>query len=79
MNKLIAVFCLTLSMFGFASTVRAQALPIDSLDRIAAIAEDDVILQSELDRAVSNVLSQYRQNPQQLPPRQELERQVPSA
>jgi len=76
MNKLIAVFCLTLSLFGFASTARAQALPVDSLDRIAAVAEDDVILQSELDRAVSNVLSQYRQNPQQLPPRQELERQV---
>ena len=41
-----------------------------------AIAEDDVILQSELDRAVNNVLAQYRQNPQQLPPREELERQV---
>jgi len=76
MNKLIAVFCLTLTAFGFASTAFAQALPVDSLDRIAAIAEDDVILQSELDRAVANVLSQYRQNPQQLPPRQELERQV---
>src|SRR5207344_565287 len=76
MNKLIAVFCLTLSLFGFASIARAQALPVDSLDRIAAIAEDDVILQSELDRAVSNVLSQYRQNPQQVPPRAELERQV---
>ena len=76
MNKLIAFFCLTLAACGFAPTAIAQALPVDSLDRIAAIAEDDVILQSELDRAVSNVLSQYRQNPQQLPPRQELERQV---
>lgn len=77
MNKLVAVFCLAFAAaIGFASNVRAQALPIDSLDRIAAVAEDDVILQSELDRAVANVLSQYRQNPQQLPPRQELERQV---
>lgn len=77
MNKLIAVFCLTFAAaIGFASNAGAQALPVDSLDRIAAVAEDDVILQSELDRAVANVLNQYRSNPQQLPPREELERQV---
>lgn len=33
------------------------------------MADDSVILQSELDAAVANVLNQYRANPQQLPPR----------
>lgn len=76
MNKLVTAACAILATFAAAPQVRAQALPIDSLDRIVAVAEDDVILQSELDRAVNNVLAQYRQNPQQLPPREELERQV---
>jgi len=76
MNKLVAIALTTFLTLCAAPGARAQALPIDALDRIVAIAEDDVILQSELDRAVGNVTSQYRSNPQQLPPREELERQV---
>lgn len=76
MNKFALLF-LVLAVVGAGSgTARAQALSIEPLDRIVAIAEDDVILQSELDRAVSNILSQYRSNPQQLPPRDALEKQV---
>ena len=37
---------------------------------------EDVVLQSELDRAVQNVLAQYANQPNQLPPRAVLERQV---
>lgn len=76
MNKLVAVFCLLLATFATASAVRAQVLDKEPLDRIVAIAEEDVILRSELDRAVANVLAQYRSNPQQLPPRNVLEQQV---
>ncbi|HEY2395667.1 MAG TPA: peptidylprolyl isomerase [Rudaea sp.] len=77
MNKLVAVTLVALLTFAAAPTARAQALlPTDQLDRIVALAEDDVILQSELDSAVGNILAQYRTNPQQLPPRAELERQV---
>ena len=76
MNKLVAAVCVLFATLAAAPALRAQALPIDPLDRIVAVAEDDVILQSELDHAVNNVLAQYRQNPQQLPPRDELERQV---
>jgi peptidyl-prolyl cis-trans isomerase SurA len=77
MNKLIALPLAALVTIAAAPSLRAQALlPVDQLDRIVAIAEDDVILQSELDHAVQNVQSQYRSNPQQLPPREELERQV---
>ncbi|MCE7951900.1 MAG: peptidylprolyl isomerase [Xanthomonadales bacterium PRO7] len=73
------VFCLSflVSALGAWSGAQAQALqPAQPLDRIVAVADDSVILQSELDAAVANVLNQYRANPQQLPPRDVLERQV---
>ena len=49
---------------------------LQPLDRIAAVVNEDVILQSELDRAVANVTAQYANQPGQLPPRDVLERQV---
>ena len=76
MKKLVAVFCVLFSVFAGIPAARAQLLPVEPLDRIVAIAEDDVILQSELDRAVAQILAQYRNNPQQLPPRDVLDRQV---
>src|SRR5690606_40106384 len=42
----------------------------------AAIVEEDVILQSELDLALRNVMAQYAGRESQLPPRPVLERQV---
>jgi len=79
MNKLIVPLiacCLVLLNAFCAPRARAQLADKEQLDQIVAIAEDDVILQSELDRAVGNVLNQYRSNPQQLPPRNLLEQQV---
>jgi peptidyl-prolyl cis-trans isomerase SurA len=75
MNKLVAVFCLLLACLGTTFVAHAQSLT-QPLDRIVAVVEDEVILQSELDHTVANILAQYRNNPQQLPPRNELERQV---
>jgi peptidyl-prolyl cis-trans isomerase SurA len=57
-----------------STSVAAQTL--QPLDRIAAVVNEDVILQSELDRAVKNVTQQYANQPGQLPPREVLERQV---
>lgn len=57
-----------------AAPVAAQNL--QPLDRIAAVVNEDVILQSELDRAVKNVSAQYANQPGQLPPQAVLERQV---
>ena len=57
-----------------AAPVAAQNL--QSLDRIAAVVDEDVILQSELSRAVANITAQYANQPGQLPPRDVLERQV---
>jgi peptidyl-prolyl cis-trans isomerase SurA len=74
MNKLVLLAGLLLA--GLGATTQAQLLSKEPLDRIVAVAEDEVILQSELDRAVANVLAQYRNRPEQLPPRDVLERQV---
>ncbi len=73
MKQLIFLFGLASSML--APTVLAQAIPVESLDKIVAIVDEDVILQSELDRAVANILAQA-QNSGQLPPRDVIEKQV---
>jgi peptidyl-prolyl cis-trans isomerase SurA len=52
---------------------QAATTPVDS---IVAVVDEDVILRSELDRAIANIQAQYSGNPQQLPPRDVLERQV---
>src|SRR3546814_9596402 len=44
--------------------------------RIVAVVNEDVILQSELDLALNNVLPQYVGREDQLPPREILQRQV---
>ncbi|GGZ52095.1 chaperone SurA [Lysobacter xinjiangensis] len=46
------------------------------LDRIAAVVNEDVVLRSELDRAVANIRAQYADRAGQLPPDDVLERQV---
>ncbi|MET0288443.1 MAG: peptidylprolyl isomerase [Pseudoxanthomonas sp.] len=59
------------------SPVFAQtAATAQALDGIAAIVDEDVVLTSELDRAVANVKAQYVNQPGQLPPEDVLRRQV---
>lgn len=69
MKKLLALALAT----GALCCALAQAQP---LDRIAAVVNEDVILQSELDRAMRNILAQYANRQDQLPPREILEKQV---
>lgn len=76
MNKLTALFALLLPLACAAPRAEAQMLPNDSIDRIVAVVDEDVVLQSELDRAVGQILAQYQRNPAQLPPRNLLEAQV---
>ncbi len=54
----------------------AQTVPVEPLDRIVAVVNDDVVLQSELDARVDSVTHQFAATPQQLPPRDVLERQL---
>lgn len=45
----------------------AQVVPLQAMDRIVAIVEEDVILQSELDRRAKLITQQFRNSGQQLP------------
>ena len=54
----------------------SPAQQLQPTERIAAIVDEDVVLQSELDLAVRNVVSQYAGRESQLPPQAVLERQV---
>lgn len=74
MNKLLASLTLLLSLG--TSVAVAQMMSTEKLDGIVAVLDEDVILRSELDVQVNAVVAQYASNPQQLPPRAELERQV---
>jgi peptidyl-prolyl cis-trans isomerase SurA len=76
MKNLIVALALAAAVLSPERAVVAQSLPGEPLDRIVAVVDDDVVLQSELDRQVSRVVSQYAQSPQQLPPRDVLEHQV---
>ena len=61
----------------FAGTGHAQAsAALQPVERIAAVVNEDVILRSELQRAVDNVRVQYAGRENQLPPADILERQV---
>ncbi|MFT3667479.1 MAG: peptidylprolyl isomerase [Pseudoxanthomonas sp.] len=76
MNKPISRL-LVASLLAFSTAITpVLAQSLQPLDRIAAVVNEDVVLQSELDRAVQNVISQYASQPGQLPPRAVLERQV---
>ena len=69
---------LLLAMFvGFTSNaIQAQDQPVASVDGIAAVVDEDVILNSEVERAVQNIKAQYAKQPGQLPPEDVLRKQV---
>jgi peptidyl-prolyl cis-trans isomerase SurA len=75
---------LLLPALVLALPAQAQLLPnagapagqTQSLDRIVAVVNEDVILQSELDNAVRSIQQQYASQPGQLPPLNVLQQQV---
>jgi peptidyl-prolyl cis-trans isomerase SurA len=76
MKKSLACLFTAVALFGAPAFAQQQASALQPLDRIAGIVDEDVILRSELDRAVANVSRQYAGRENQLPPRDVLERQV---
>lgn len=66
--------CLLAVLLAVGGHALAQAL--QPVERIAAVVDEDVILQSELDRAVRNIRAQYAGREDQLPPPDVLQRQV---
>ena len=72
MNKISTlIFCLT--ALGAQASLAQNTTTIDA---IVAVVEEDVILRSELDKALSTVLQQFKSVNQPLPSRAVLERQV---
>ena len=76
MKRISAPLVLALAL-AVPLIAHAQLLqPMQPLDRIVAVVNDGVVLQSELDAALAQVRQQFAQNPQALPPTPVLERQV---
>lgn len=77
MNRLLPAL-LAAAMLAVAAVPAppASAQQLQPVDHIVAVVEEDVILRSELDIALRNVLAQYAGQEAQLPPRDVLERQV---
>ncbi|NII56298.1 peptidylprolyl isomerase [Luteibacter sp. SG786] len=88
MKQILAYSLLAASFLAAVPPAHAQLMPSaqptqgnmsvgnGSLDRIVAVVEEDVILQSELDEAINAIVRQYASNPGQLPPKDVLARQV---
>jgi hypothetical protein len=77
MKSILAALILALIVPVSIHRACAQAVtPPQPLDRIVAVVDEDVVLQSELDRDITRVTAQFAQNPQQLPPRNVLEKQI---
>lgn len=80
MKQPLALFLLAVATAAVVPA-HAQLLPQAAsgkqpLDRIVAVVDDGVILQSELNEAVRSVQQQYASQPGQLPPMDVLQRQV---
>jgi peptidyl-prolyl cis-trans isomerase SurA len=77
MNRLLpALLAAVMLAVAVVSAAPAQGQQLQSVDHIVAVVDEDVILRSELDLALRNVLAQYAGQEAQLPPRAVLERQV---
>ncbi len=83
MKRFLALFLVSgVLTFSAHAQLLTPAAPANAasakqpLDSIVAIANDDVILQSDLTTAVRAVQQQYAANPEQLPPPDVLQKQV---
>lgn len=73
MKTLLACLFAVAALAGAPLQAQTTLQPID---RIAAVVNEDVILRSELDRAVANISAQYAGRENQLPPQEVLAKQV---
>ena len=78
MKQLLASLLLAaaIALPAHAQLLAPAAPASQPLDRIVAVVDEDVVLQSELDQAVASVQQQYAAHPEQLPPQQVLQKQV---
>ena len=72
----LVLLAVAFSLPAHAQLLTPAASADQPLDRIVAVVNDDVILQSELNDAVRSVQQQYASQPGQLPPVDVLQKQV---
>jgi peptidyl-prolyl cis-trans isomerase SurA len=70
-NAKFSLVFAAIALFSGSASAQTQAI-----DGVAALVEDDVILQSELASALGNIRRQYRDKEDQLPPMNVLEKQL---
>ena len=79
-SSLVAILALSFLAAAAQAQTTSSQMPVAPglapVDRIVAVVDEDVILRSELDRAIANVKKQYAAHPEQLPPQSSLEKQV---
>jgi peptidyl-prolyl cis-trans isomerase SurA len=75
-RTLASLLFLLLAAASSIVTAQSLTLALDPVDSIVAVVDEDVILRSELDRAVTNVRNQFAERADQLPPPDVLEKQV---
>ena len=71
--RFLSALLLTCAVFSF---IFANSLQAKLLDRIIAVVENDVIMESELRQRVSALTKQFEGNPESLPPQDILQDQV---
>ena len=76
MNRLTASLALIFFAAAGAAHAQAQSAAGELLDRIVAVVNDGIVLQSELDERLLTTAAGLRQQGVQLPPRELLERQI---
>lgn len=78
MKQTLASLLLALAIMlpAHAQLLTASAPAGQPLDRIVAVVNDDVVLQSQLNEAVASVQQQYAGHTEQLPPMNVLQQQV---
>lgn len=76
-NKSLARTFVTLLMVAITLFSLPARATVQMLDRIVAVVDDDVVLQSELDQRMRSIKAQLRHNPKaQVPPDDVLQKQV---
>jgi peptidyl-prolyl cis-trans isomerase SurA len=81
-QRLMSMVWIAFLMFALTTTVQAQAIDAfapstnQTLDSIVALVDDDVILRSELDLAVTGIVDRIRANGDAMPPQHLIEKQV---
>jgi peptidyl-prolyl cis-trans isomerase SurA len=74
--SLIAMLCLTIGLSAAQAEQRQLSTRGESLDRIAAVVNDGVVLSSELDAETARIVARLKQQNTELPPPGVLRQQV---